>query len=491
MELVVAVLRGTRVLRAPVGAVRLDDEPDVLEHGGDGLLEALRIRHVRPGHARGRPEVNRRGIVLAVAGLLEQRPSCVRIVRIGVLVADAGADALVPAAGRRQEDVGDRAASTVERVDQRLLVDREGDRLANGDVGEDRVLLRQRVQAKVQAVERQALHEGEPVGGLDRLVVGRADEVIALDAAALEGLQPGRRVLDRANDHAVEVGRVAPVVFVADQHGAVVGDVVLEDERTGAALDDLGAEGARRRIVGVGLLQDRRADDRERRQREPEQEGRARVTQGERDRQVIGRLDALDQVVRAEPVHDGAVVVGIRLELLGEVLPAVEVDLHGLGVEVGPVVELDPLAQVEDVGRVGGLTLPALGQHADELVGRSRGEVDERLVDLLKDAERLAVAGQCGIEARRQARAGKDQRAALLWLSRRATVLRRGRGFRTGRGRCLRLLLRRTRLLPAGGQHQDQDGEDGDPSPVTHPHSSKRLMLDADHRSGRRHGQCR
>ena len=487
-EVVEPVLRVEQISRViPDVAVRHDGEPDVLEHLGHGLVEAPRIRHVRARDLGRIPEVDRRGVVLTVAGVLEELTRSLGVERIGL---DPGDDGVIPTARRRDEHVRRRSATAVERLDQRGLVDRHADGLADRELGERRffvaillgdgtlrggcVLTSQRIQAKVQGVEREPLDQREAVA-LHRLVVRRVDQVVALDAAALEGLQSRRRIRDRTDDHPIEVRGIAPVILVSDQCRVVVGNVVLEQERTGSALDHIGPEGAGGRIIRVGRLQDRRADHAERSQRDPVQEGRIRLAQGDRDRELVGRLDAGDQVIGTEAVHDGAVVVGARLELLGRVLPAVEVELHRLGIEGRAVMEGHVLAQVEDVFRVFWPALPGLGQHADELIGGARSEVDERLVDLLQDPERLAVTGQERVEARCQARSGEHQGAARLSFTAGAAIRRlRGRRARVACRRLRLVILRRAgSRSTARGEHENEHREDGENSPVTHPLSSK------------------
>ena len=81
--------------------------------------------------------------------------------------------------------------------------------LGNAALRGGRVLARDRVQAKEEAVERKALDEREAIA-LDGLVVGRVDQVEALDAAALERLEARRRIGDRPDDQPIQVGRVSP-----------------------------------------------------------------------------------------------------------------------------------------------------------------------------------------------------------------------------------------------------------------------------------------
>ena len=175
-----------------------------------------------------------------VAGLSAVKPasarSCAARLRIEGVRRHAALDHVGPLAGVRHEGGGHRAAAAVEGRDQRLLVDRQLDRLPDveilqrglagvavvGPARRRRVLARDRVQAQVQGVEREPLHQLEAVAG-DRLVVGRRlTRSIALDAAALQRLQARGRIVDGPDDQLVEQGLLAPVVLVADQGGFLV-----------------------------------------------------------------------------------------------------------------------------------------------------------------------------------------------------------------------------------------------------------------------------
>jgi hypothetical protein len=102
----------------------------------------------------------------------------------------------------------------------------------------------------------------------------------------------------------------------------------------------------------------------------------------------------------------------------GEGVLAVEVEADRLGVEVRAVVEGHALFEGEDVGRVVRL-LPALGEERGG-VGGAGHRADEALEHLARDAERLAVARERGVEAGRVSRRAEDERrvdVAALVLS--------------------------------------------------------------------------
>src|SRR6185503_14117694 len=109
------------------------------------------------------------------------------------------------------------------------------------------VLTRDRVEPEVEAVERKALDQLESVR-LDGVVVGRVHEVETLDAAP-ERLQTRRGIGDGPNDQRIQEGRLTPVVLVANERRAVIRNVVLEGERTGPGLDDIGVQRRVREIA--------------------------------------------------------------------------------------------------------------------------------------------------------------------------------------------------------------------------------------------------
>src|SRR5690606_6926286 len=84
----------------------------------------------------------------------------------------------------------------------------------------------------------------------------------------------------------------------------------------------------------------------------------------------------------------------------GEVVPALEVEADRLAVEVGAVVELHALDQVERVLEAVVADVPGLGEQRCGVRGAG-DRADEALEDLAGDAERLAVAGERGVERAR------------------------------------------------------------------------------------------
>src|SRR4029079_3002269 len=93
-------------------------------------------------------------------------------------------------------------------------------------------------------------------------------------------------------------------------------------------------------------------------------------------------------------------------------------------VEVGAVLELHALAQMERPRGAVVTRLPALGQ-AGLNIRRPRLQVDERLEDLLDDPRRLAVGDENSVESDRVCRGAEDERAASTaarGLARRCTA---------------------------------------------------------------------
>ena len=237
----------------------------------------------------------------------------------------------------------------------------------------------------------------------DRLDVLRLDEVVALDVAGLERLETRRVVRDRPEDQPVELRLVAPVVVVAHHDEAVPARPGLELERTGPdrMLGAVGPGGLEagllvdRALVGAELLERLRAGEREVRERERAEERRRRLRQVDRDVCRVGRLAALVQArilpVGEAPEHRLPVVGrALELERTLEVVPTVEVEADGLGVEIRAVVELDAVAQRERPRRPGLVGRP-LGRQAGNDLGRSGLQGDQALEHLVDRAERLAV----------------------------------------------------------------------------------------------------
>jgi hypothetical protein len=131
-------------------------------------------------------------------------------------------------------------------------------------------------------------------------------------------------------------------------------------------------------------------------------------------RGVVRRARVVDRGVGSvgEALEQRAVVVrqALGLRESGPVVPAVEVRADGVRVELVAVVERDAVLQRERVGETVFGLLPALGEQRGG-VGRARLDADEALEDLARDAERLAVARERGVEPARVVRRAEDERA--------------------------------------------------------------------------------
>ncbi len=171
--------------------------------------------------------------------------------------------------------------------------------------------------------------------------------------------------------------------------------------------------------VGAVLPHRRRALDRERRQGHRCEEGPVRALQVD-DGDVGAPCAAapVERVLRAlrlEAAEDVVVVVGRRRRLLRalEVVPTVEVRAHGRRVERRSVVELDVAAEGERPTPAAVALDPLGREHRSEL-RRARLKADERLRDLVHDAERLTVRDQRRIQHDRVCRGAEDHRRRRL-----------------------------------------------------------------------------
>ena len=140
-----------------------------------------------------------------------------------------------------------------------------------------------------------------------------------------------------------------------------------------------------------------------------------RLVQLDRDRVVaVGGAGLVDGVRGVDGVALEELVVVVA-ECLGRgeagpVVPAVEVEAHGLGVERRAVVEGDALFEGEGVGHAVFGRLPRLGEERCR-VGGAGLDADETLEDLPGDAEGLAVLREGRVEAGRVGGCGEDERA--------------------------------------------------------------------------------
>ena len=131
---------------------------------------------------------------------------------------------------------------------------------------------------------------------------------------------------------------------------------------------------------------------------------------------VVGRAGVVDRLVGAvtggEAAEQRAVVVGqvVGLRRLRHVVPAVEVGADRVGVEVGAVLELHVVAQVEGVGQAVLADVPRGRQQRRRVGGAGLG-ADQALEDLARDPEGLAVGGEERVEARRARRSRRRRRS--------------------------------------------------------------------------------
>ena len=294
---------------------------------------------------------------------------------------------------------------------------------------------------------------------LQRLHVSRADQVVTVDVAGLQFLGPSLRVGDRLDDDRGDLGLVTPVVVIALQRELLTAVPLVEDERAGAGrvrrgvLGEAGVRDCAPGLVGVVLLQRIRALHRERRQ------GHRLDERGER----LLELDhGLVRARRRATVVDSAGLAGLEtleqarvvvadVRILvdpGPVVPAVEVVADGLGVEVGAVVEFDPVTQRERIAETILRSLPLGGQQRLGVGGAGLG-AHQTLEHLPGRPERLAVTGQRRIEHHRVRRCSEDEGvvrpAGACSALRSALTLGAGcqRHGKSGRGEdCQRLLER-------------------------------------------------
>ena len=267
------------------------------------------------------------------------------------------------------------------------------DRLTNCDVIErlDRL-----VEPDVADVECGPVQKLKLVVVLDGRVVLWVDEVETLDLAGLQSLETGRWIGDRLEDQRLDVARrVAPVVRVASHDETVTALPFLEHEWSGAGRV-LGCVGAGRRedalcvdlaLVGLELLERSGAGDCEARQGERSKSRGRGLREVQRDDELLCGLAALVQRVGlavAETAEHGLPVVAGRRVLEGalEVVPTVEVEADGLGVELLAVVEGDALLEVERVREPVLGDLPVRGETGNDL-SATRLECYESLEDLV------------------------------------------------------------------------------------------------------------
>ena len=150
-------------------------------------------------------------------------------------------------------------------------------------------------------------------------------------------------------------------------------------------LERAGANGVEGDVLAAVLLQRRRADHHRRGMRELGDERRERRLQRNARRVIVDDLGLGDVVV----------VQAIALEVIFGVGHAIEVRLDRIGLEVGAVVELDALFQLDRIDESVLADLVALGEHGDHL--HVLVEPIHALVEGLGHRLRQGVVGVVGI----------------------------------------------------------------------------------------------
>ena len=307
-----------------------------------------------------------------------------------------------PHAGRDQ-GLGDLPGDAPEGLSQGRLVDSVGNGLAHLGVLE---LLDLVVEGQVDGIQRRIEEHLQLRIGLCSFEVLGGGLFHAVDIAGFEGQVASGGIRDDTPDDLLDTGRAAPVVGIGFDGDVVAFDPFNELERAGANCAD--GRGA----VGCAVGFDRsRAGDGEHIHRQVGQEGRQRGAEGELDGVVIHLFDAGDPAGIIETAPHRLVVLE---DLLGEVVgvvgeaPALEVEDHCIGIEVGAVVELDALAQ--GAGPLGGIFIGgALFSQCRDRVGGAGGEGVQVLQDLARDTEQLAIGDDGGIQADRIGAAAVDE----------------------------------------------------------------------------------
>ena len=143
-----------------------------------------------------------------------------------------GRNVLRPAEDRRWHQLdGQLPTAPVEIVDHGLAVEPVGDGLADGWIAERLDVL---VDAEEPDVEGGAPEHLQLGVILDDRDVLRLDEVVPVNLAGLQRLQPGGVVRDGQEDERLQVRGFAPVVLVAREHQPVAAVPLLQRVRSGA-----------------------------------------------------------------------------------------------------------------------------------------------------------------------------------------------------------------------------------------------------------------
>src|SRR5918995_3872599 len=393
-------------IRAPLVGHELGVHADLLEVLLHRLGYALAVRHVRARY-RHVPQV---GLQVLHAGFLEELPRSVRVIRIAL-------DVPVPERhGRRHVGRGDLPRIPEEGLDDRLHVYSVVDRAPHVDVVEGFFL---GVHCEVADGERRPELDLETRLLDGRDVVG-GESVGRGELAAGERRYPGGVVRDGADGDLLDLG--AAPALVGGHLGAPPVLVGLElDGGAPVPLHELVRAGPDRvlpealdvLLYGLGR-------------------GHAEGAHGDvLEERPLGLLEVDANGVLVHHVdarNDGVVVDAAELAyVVGEVLalpaaarvvgvlavaPAVEVELDGFGVELGAVVELDPLPELEGVGAATVFGLGDLGSERRYDVGALGCEVEQAVEDLTRNPQRLAVSGVYGIQRYRVCPPPEDEGVA-------------------------------------------------------------------------------
>ena len=289
----------------------------------------------------------------------------------------------------RHDAFGRRREARERDLGERLLVDGVVDRLADADVVER---LLQHVEADIALDDRLAHGDVELGIGLKRrrLLVGQREGEVRF--AGLQHGGAGVVFRHRFPGDGIDLRKtllpIAVELPALDEVGLLP---VLEHERAGADW----MEGD---VLAAPFGERRRRDHRRRGMGEGVDERAERLLEGDLDGMGSNRFD-LGDTVELVDTQQPVLAVG----------NAVEIDLDGFGVEIGAVVELDALAQLERIDEAVVGDRVALGEHRCHL--EVLVELEQALVESLGDRGRQRRVGVVGIERLRLAADGEDDAA--------------------------------------------------------------------------------
>ena len=285
---------------------------------------------------------------------------------------------------RRQGAVGGLEGALVDAPHQPLAVERVDHRLAHLEVRRGHALRVHR-PAPGHARLGRAL-DLEPRIGLQALDLMRRRQVDRVHLPGLQRGEAGAGVGNLAEGECgkvrrplVEIGRAPVVVRVAGELHVLVLHPLDELERPGA--DRLAAELRPELLDGLG------GDGREEDLAHHGEEGGLRLLEDDPD----GRgVDHLALVVEAAEGDPGLAGFGLRID------HPVEAELHGLGIERRPVVELDAGLELEgpDESVRGGR--PGLGERREDLAVGPQGY--QRVEDVQHDEVADRLGGHVRVE---------------------------------------------------------------------------------------------